>query len=102
MQSPFIFYLECPIPKTRPWEYEIQSDKPHASVCVFAICLLGVDGRVIKLVGLHVWGPWVWLKNKIRKLKFIFENIYKSRVRKNWKYFYINPGTIPENTLIYC
>ena len=79
---PVHFYLECPIPKTKPWEYEIQSDKPHANVCVFAMYLPGVDGRVIKLVGLHVRGPWVRLKNNFRKLKNISENIYKSRVRK--------------------
>ena len=69
------------IPKTKPWEYEIQSDKPHANVCVFAMYLPGVDGRVIKHVGLHVRGPWVRLKNNFRKLKNIFEN-FKSRIRK--------------------
>ena len=78
---PVHFYLECPIPKTKPWEYEIQSDKPHANVCVFAMYLPGVDGRVIKHVGLHVRGPWVRLKNNFRKLKNIFEN-FKSRIRK--------------------
>ena len=51
---PIHFYLQCPIPKIKPWEYEIQSDKPHANVCVFAIPLPGIDGRIIKLVGLHV------------------------------------------------
>ena len=51
-------------------------------MCVFAMYLPGVDGRVIKHVGLHVRGPWVRLKNNFRKLKNIFENIYKSRVRK--------------------
>ena len=43
---PVHFNLEIPIPKTKLWEYEDQSDRPHANVCVFAMYPPGVDGRV--------------------------------------------------------
>ena len=39
---------------TKSWCQDIQSDEPHASVCVYNIFLIGLDGRWIKPEGLRV------------------------------------------------